>query len=628
VIVRSLEAENLLCYRRLRLAELPQRGLIGVSGDNESGKSAIGEILCFALFGRSYALGTAEIGTLVRWGAPRGSVTLVFAADGQDYEVRRQVEAAGEQSARLSLRGSTEPLARGCDDVAGRLAALLGFGFDELLETFYLAQRELTAPHPHSPALRQMGGVAPLLACAEELRAEVAADQEAGERLAARIAEVDTGLAELAQAYPPVDEIERELAETRGREHSVAGLLKGLAEAARGYNAAAAPARGAGLRLGLIGLSSALTLLAAILVAGGWAMLRLRPELWPMPAVRRGLDAMLVPLGLTAEAALVYAGIALVGVLLLLGVWRLSLALAAGRRRACARRLAASFERIDELEAGPLPSARRSIPLERLEPREIALDERPLVDRPDSERRMRLVQRVLTLSASPQELRAAVAHEGSWLEHLAAGLAERREALTASLESARLARERTKSLSAERTQSVEQLAERRARVATSVLAADLLEENARRLWGRFAERLALGVGRILPRLTDGGYEHLQIADDLSVRLYSRDKRGYLDAAETSSGTQRQVMLALRLALIGELASRLGRGRQLAFLDEPFAFFDETRMRGALNALREDEALAQVWLVAQRFPQDAGLALEIRCRRHPDSLEVGVGTPGH
>jgi exonuclease SbcC len=115
-----------------------------------------------------------------------------------------------------------------------------------------------------------------------------------------------------------------------------------------------------------------------------------------------------------------------------------------------------------------------------------------------------------------------------------------------------------------------------------------------------------------------------VCDDLGVRVYSNEKRSFLDLEEISAGTQRQIMLALRLALSQERMSRISKDRQFAFLDEPFAFFDDTRMRGALRLLSEvGDFMTQYWVVAQRFPRDEFFALEIPCGRHPDTLEVGV-----
>ena len=159
MIVVGLNAENLLRWRSLSLVELPAEGVIGISGDNETGKTAVGEILCFALFGRTYALGPEALGQLVRWGAGRGAVSLVFISADQRYEVSRQVDTEGLQSARLTRAGGGEPLARGADAVDAHLRRLLGFGFDEYLETFYLAQREIVTTEMQQ-CIQQHGTVA------------------------------------------------------------------------------------------------------------------------------------------------------------------------------------------------------------------------------------------------------------------------------------------------------------------------------------------------------------------------------------------------------------------------------------------------------------------------------------
>ena len=54
MIINSVSAQNVLKYKSLDLHDLPAQGIIAVSGLNESGKSSIGETVCFALFGRTF----------------------------------------------------------------------------------------------------------------------------------------------------------------------------------------------------------------------------------------------------------------------------------------------------------------------------------------------------------------------------------------------------------------------------------------------------------------------------------------------------------------------------------------------------------------------------------------------
>ena len=52
MIVRSLMAEGFMRYQRIELNDLPT-GVIALVGDNEAGKTTLGEAVAFALFGRT-----------------------------------------------------------------------------------------------------------------------------------------------------------------------------------------------------------------------------------------------------------------------------------------------------------------------------------------------------------------------------------------------------------------------------------------------------------------------------------------------------------------------------------------------------------------------------------------------
>ena len=94
----------------------------------------------------------------------------------------------------------------------------------------------------------------------------------------------------------------------------------------------------------------------------------------------------------------------------------------------------------------------------------------------------------------------------------------------------------------------------------------------------------------------------------------------MDLDEISSGTQRQIMLAVRLALSQELINRTVEGEQFVFLDEPFAFFDEQRTRSALAVLPTlSDEITQTWIVSQSFPTDMGFNVRLECLRDATSL---------
>jgi exonuclease SbcC len=157
-------------------------------------------------------------------------------------------------------------------------------------------------------------------------------------------------------------------------------------------------------------------------------------------------------------------------------------------------------------------------------------------------------------------------------------------------------------------------------------ALELLDGAVAQLSNNFNRDVKDLVGRMLPLFTDGSYEHLQIDQDLKVRVFSSEKRDFMDLEEVSSGTQRQIMLALRLALSKKLLSRTVKGKQFAFLDEPFAFFDDGRTRKALQSLTDlGDDISQVWIVAQDFPDKCEVKFDtkINCDRDSNTLIVSA-----
>ncbi|HDH16229.1 MAG TPA: ATPase, partial [Gammaproteobacteria bacterium] len=178
MIITHIKADNLLKYTHLELTDIPRQGVIAISGENESGKSTIGETVCFALFGRTFSIGEEEITRVIRWGESRCSVHLGFAIGDKDYEIARFLDNEGNHGARLYPAGEEEhPFAKGINAVSEALDDLLGYQFEEFVESFYLAQREITTPHPHSLAIKTMAGISALEKVADELSAGLKNEQ-------------------------------------------------------------------------------------------------------------------------------------------------------------------------------------------------------------------------------------------------------------------------------------------------------------------------------------------------------------------------------------------------------------------------------------------------------------------
>lgn len=194
MIVVKLIARDILKYRRLDLQDLPERGLILVTGPNESGKSSVGETLCLALFGRTFALTGEAIEKAVRWDSMAGSVEIEFTTrDGRRLRVERRLDRDGLRAASLVEDGHE---LRGWDAVTAAVQEALGFGFPEYVESFYLARREIAPPHPRSDTLKAMAGVLRLEHIAEDLRKRIFASQERLAELRAEVAQTDEQLVE------------------------------------------------------------------------------------------------------------------------------------------------------------------------------------------------------------------------------------------------------------------------------------------------------------------------------------------------------------------------------------------------------------------------------------------------
>lgn len=227
MIIHRVWSQNVLKYASLELNDLPAQGLIGLSGANESGKSTIGEIICFALFGRTYAYAEHEIVNLIRWGEPSCAVTVDFSIHDRHYTVSRFLDDKGEQGARLSDQPEAL-LARGIEPVQDVLEALLGFGFEEFVESFYLAQREITTPHPHSTAVKKMAGIAALEQVADEATAEIRQERAAIGDTECAMIDLEQHLAELSVDPSLLPQLEHERDDLQHRQEQHAQQMADL----------------------------------------------------------------------------------------------------------------------------------------------------------------------------------------------------------------------------------------------------------------------------------------------------------------------------------------------------------------------------------------------------------------
>ncbi|NOY67289.1 MAG: AAA family ATPase [Gammaproteobacteria bacterium] len=140
------------------------------------------------------------------------------------------------------------------------------------------------------------------------------------------------------------------------------------------------------------------------------------------------------------------------------------------------------------------------------------------------------------------------------------------------------------------------------------------------IYAHFNQVLSKYTAIVMPRLTEGRYKQIQIDDDLTVRVFSTEKNDFAVLSELSSGTQRQIMLALRLAISKALVEAGQQGKQFIVLDEPFAFFDRDRIRNTIKSLTDlDKSITQFWVITQEFESPKQFELTINCSCYSDEL---------
>lgn len=605
MIIHSLIATNLLKYRHLELKALPTNGIIAISGYNESGKSSIGEAICFALFGRTFAIGPNEITKLISWGENHCSVTIELRLQNSNlYRLSRSLDRDHNHSARLSMLDVAEhTIARGKEAVAEAIQELIGYEFDAFIDSFYLAQREITTPHPHGHAIHAMAGIIPLTLCQKELQEEIIKDEIALAGLTSRNAQLKVQLTDLAFDSQRAHVLAADQTDVNSREQDIRAAQEALVNAGAEYQKRKASRIKNALSENIFAHLRSLSLVAGIISLGCWWGLTTQTSdslsRYILELIRSQID----------PSWLAYGAIISFGIFIL--SW-LHVAFSIKQETAlhiAGTDLADTLAALDDLEIG-LPRGLKGafstndgiLSKGRLEP----------------DVRLQLRQHFKTGKVKVLDAGDAVAREHAWLEQLLSRINRHQSDIYQEMNREKEQRQMLEHLTNMENTLKHEEAEIHHRIQVRNCANELLQGAVRHLSRRFNHHLRGLAGRTLPMFTENRYQHLQINEDLTVRAFSNEKRDFMELDEVSSGTQRQIMLALRLSMSQQLVNRIVKGKQFIFLDEPFAFFDEHRTRSALTALPHlSDDITQIWIVAQQFPQDITFAKIIQCRRDID-----------
>ena len=107
---------------------------------------------------------------------------------------------------------------------------------------------------------------------------------------------------------------------------------------------------------------------------------------------------------------------------------------------------------------------------------------------------------------------------------------------------------------------------------------------------RFAPRISKRAAELMAKMTDGRYDRLQLAEDFSLLAGAAREDTLHEAIWRSEGTLDQLYLSLRIAV----AEALSPDAPL-ILDDALVRFDDTRLKAALEILKEESETKQVIL---------------------------------
>lgn len=618
MIITEVIAENFRKYERLHLKDLPQLGLILVTGGNESGKSSIGEALSFGLFGRTDNLTADRTNKLIHWGAEQASVTVSFVHASETYHLKRSVNKTGNQQASL-LDAQEQVLASTSAAVEQFLTRLVGFNYSTFSRTFYWSQQLGTEREPDITNLHKMAGIKAYAQLDEELQQELQSVQEALDRL-----EADHKTTQAAQAAISVDtqrlpdllEVRETLEDQQKQSQALVSAIPTgselYLEGHGSYQRYQRKSRWLG-RWSLLGIVSLLLVLAA------WVILTLAPQ-W-LDGINRP-DFTHEPF-FARSLLWIGVGLAMVTSFVLFRGWyveRYRLQPLREQATQFSHTLQTGWEQANttlDTMLGTKPTnylQERYLFSQAPEVGKLANDLSLSADLPKQVREYAVLpdQVRYTSNAISEDLKQRGRFFGQCMARLDEDVSKERSLV-----------DQLMSLNREATEQTAQMTAYQQELKVKTKASELLRQSSQFSIARFNQIVQQRCQGLLSDFTHSHYNSLEINNDFALRVLSDEKGDYLDFDEISSGTQRQISLAMRMALGNSLVESNDTESQFIFLDEPFAFFDAERTSAALQSLQEATLghLKQAWVTMQEVPENVQVAKTIYCLQNQPVLEA-------
>ena len=613
MLIQSLSAQNFRKYEQLTITDLPKKGVITVSGLNESGKSSIGEAICFALFGRTFNLSGASATKLIRWDTEAASVTLAVSDSNQDYIIERSIDRNGVSDAKLIKSDTQVAIAEGTEATDNAIIELLGFEFNTFADSFYLTARDLSNPDPDSSSIKEMAGIGDYARISDELTTATIKNQQKLDELAPLIKDKETELTaiDLDETWLPELVDTREIVDIESKykqnfNGNLAELPSLYGEKQKKYK----NTRGLWRFLSLCTWLLFPLLLVAALAWVGFqffpeyiTMLSEHPKVSPhMPEIQGWVSQW----GFKSTMGLV-----VVTSVVLCFKWffehKKENQLA--EAKVFSDTISKSHEHSQRSLESLTTSRLRQTLQGKIQPQSV-LSAPPQDDTPHI---AQLSEKCQTFTADTSDIENTVVRLRDTLDKQTKELQTLCDPLDEQIGSEKVRSDQAGAIRSKLHVLQNESADNHAQIKTQKTGIHLLQRASDALISDFNASITSRTDETMPLFTENRYKRIKIDKSLSVHVYSDEKMDWIDFDELSSGTQRQILLAVRIAMSEQLAKNTDNDHQFIFLDEPFTYFDQDRTKAALEALPNlNETTCQVWIVAQEFPEESYTDKSIPC----------------
>jgi DNA repair exonuclease SbcCD ATPase subunit len=140
VIFKEITAESFMRFHEVKLLNLPQEGLVCISGANESGKSTIRHLIYYILSGKNSS--GNNVADLINWESGQMRVAATFTHNDKNIEIYRQADRDGSTFSKLTVDGDV--YAQGNKELDTAFTKLMGYSADQLGHSYLVDHKVLS----------------------------------------------------------------------------------------------------------------------------------------------------------------------------------------------------------------------------------------------------------------------------------------------------------------------------------------------------------------------------------------------------------------------------------------------------------------------------------------------------